>query len=151
MFLARQGFQVLGIDPDRELLSAARERALMAGVELDLMAGDPLALPPLPEECYGLAVDLWTAGLLPDGFEREEYLRKIYRLLMRDGVLIASAPPPGRTRAVRRSGPFAFANPFVADFTRAGFEVLYEGIQKIPSGEVRQVVHAHKPDEKRGP
>ena len=142
--LARRGYQILGIDPDRELLAAARERSVMAGVELDLMAGDPLALPPLPEESFCLAVDLWTAGALPAGIAREDYLRRVLKLLMRNGVLVASAPAPIRDR---ESGdePFAFAGPFVSDFTRAGFEVIFEGIRATPPGERRLIVHARKP------
>ena len=56
--LARRGFSVLGIDPDRDLLASARERAAMAEVSMDLMGGDPLELPHLPEESFGLAIDL---------------------------------------------------------------------------------------------
>ena len=48
VYLARKGYQVLGIDADRDLLASARERAHMAKVSIDLMGGDPLLLPPLP-------------------------------------------------------------------------------------------------------
>lgn len=145
VFLAQQGYHVLGIDPDRERLAEARERAVMASVELDLMMGDPLALPPLPEESFCLAVDLWTAAALPDGLAREDYLRSILKLLMRNGVLIASAPAPVGPRKKKKGQPFAFAGPFVSDFTRAGFQVLFEGIRTTPPGERRLVVHAKKP------
>lgn len=148
VYLARCGWYVLGIDPDRDLLAAARERAHMANVPIDLMAGDPLLLPPIPEESFGLAVDLSTAGSLADGLEREEFLRRMFKLLRRGGVLISSAPAPkprkGRkTKAKNR--PYAFAGPFVSDFTRAGFEVRFEGVQTSPDGESRLMVHARKP------
>ncbi|MHC4859524.1 MAG: class I SAM-dependent methyltransferase [Planctomycetota bacterium] len=145
VFIAQKGYQVLGIDPDRDCLAAARERAVMAAVEMDLMAGDPLALPPLPEECFGLAVDLETAGSLEDGYEREEYLRKLHRLLTRTGVLLSSAPAPRRKSRSRKRRPFAFSGPFVSDFTRAGFEVMKEKIASAPDGEKRLLVHARKP------
>jgi SAM-dependent methyltransferase len=151
--LAKRGYRVLGIDPDRDLLAAARERAVLGGVEIDLMGGDPLALPPMPEEAFGLAVDFHTACDLDDGVPREDYLRQIFKLLMRNGVLLASAPPPRRTAPDRKkskktrggSRTFAFAGPFVSDFTRAGFEVVFEGIRNDPEGEPRLVVHAKKP------
>jgi SAM-dependent methyltransferase len=151
VYLAQRGHRVLGIDPDRELLSAARERAVLAGVELDLMAGDPLSLPPLPGECFGLAIDFWTACTLKDGMQREEYLRRIHGFLMRNGILLASAPAPKRRgvakrkRTSRRRPAFAFAGPFVSDITRAGFEVLFEGIREAPTGDQRLLVHARKP------
>lgn len=144
VYLARKGYRVLGIDADRDLLAAARERAILGGVEMDLMAGDPVALPPMPEEAFALAVDLYTACDLGDGAEREEYLRQIHRMIMRNGVLLASAPAPKR-RAKDRRSTFAFAGPFVSDFTRAGFEVLFEGIRTSTNGEARLVVHGRKP------
>jgi SAM-dependent methyltransferase len=144
VFLARQGFRVLGIDPDRDLLAAARERAVLAGVEIDLMGGDPLTLPPMPEEAFGLAVDFRTACSLEDGTDRETYLRQIFRLLMRNGVLVASAPPPKR-KPRSRGKTFAFAGPFVSDFTRAGFHVRFEGIRADTGGEPRLFVYAQKP------
>ncbi len=145
IYLAQRGMQVLGIDPDRELLSAARERALMAGVELDFMAGEPVLLPPLPEESFGLAVDFTTGAGLTDGLVREEHFRRLYRILMRNGVLITSAPQPHRARTRAGEKTFAFAGPFVSDVTRAGFDVMFEGLRTTPPGEVRLVVHARKP------
>lgn len=145
VYLARKGYQVLGIDPDRERLSAARERAILSGVEMDLMSGDPLLLPPLPEESFCLAVDLFTAATVPDGLAREEYLRRIHRLLMRNGVLVASGPAPTSRRTASKGRPFAFGGPFVSDFTRAGFKVVYENVLPIPPGAPRLVVHARKP------
>jgi len=147
VYLARKGFQVLGIDPDRDLLASARERAVMADVSMDLMGGDPLELPPLPEESFGLAVDLWTAADLPDGLPRMEFLASLHRLLRRDGVLISStaAPKPAKgPKKRRRPQTFAFSSPFVSDFTRAGFEVVFEGVRKSPPGELRRVVHARR-------
>jgi len=147
VYLARQGYQVLGIDPDRDLLASARERAFMAEVPMDLMGGDPLELPHLPEESFGLAIDLWTAAELPDGLPRMQYLASLHRLLRRDGILISStaAPKPkkgGKSR--RRSPTYAFSSPFVSDFTRAGFEVLFEGVRESPPGDLRLMVHARR-------
>jgi SAM-dependent methyltransferase len=147
VYLARRGFQVLGIDPDRDLLASARERAFMAEVSMDLMGGDPLELPPLPEESFGLAVDLWTAAELPDGLPRMEYLASLHRLLRRDGILISStaAPKPKKgAKKTRRPQPFAFSSPFVSDFTRAGFEVVFEAVRQSPPGDLRLVVHARR-------
>lgn len=145
VYIARKGFHVLGIDPDRDRLAAARERAVMAMVDIDLMAGDPLTLPPLPEECFGLAVDLETASSLHDGLEREEHLRRLRKLLTRNGVLLSSAPAPKRRGKPVKRRPFAFSDPFVSDFTRAGFEVVKEKIATSPSGKSCLIIHAKKP------
>ena len=151
VYIARMGFQVLGIDPDRDLLASARERAIMAELNIDLMGGDPLMLPPLPEESFGLAVDLWTAAEIPDGAERVDFLRSLHKLLRRDGVLISSAPAPKPRRGTKRKktkarAPFAFASPFISDFTRAGFRVVFEGVRQSPPGEPRLLVHALRDD-----
>ncbi|MEN8148509.1 MAG: class I SAM-dependent methyltransferase [Planctomycetota bacterium] len=151
IYLARKGFAVLGIDPDRELLSGARERAAMADVSLDLMAGEPLGLPPLPEESFGLIVDLWTAAELPDGLERMEFLASLRKLLRRDGILISSAPAPKPKPRPKEGAPgqdrhrtYAFSNAFVSDFTRAGFTVLFEAIRPSPPGDLRRLIHARR-------
>lgn len=144
IYIAQRGMKVLGIDPDRDLLSAARERALLAGVELDLMAGDPLQLPSLPEESFALVVDLRTAARLPEGAAREEYLRTFHRMLMRNGIFLTATEAPPRRGARGRLGTFAFAGPFFSDLSRAGFEVLFEGVRKTPPGDRRLVVHARK-------
>ena len=147
VFLARQGYSVLGIDPDRDLIASARERAAAANISLDLMSGDPLVLPPLPEESFGLAIDLWTAAELPDGLQRMEFLTSIHRLLRRDGILISSAPAPAPKKGAkdtRRHATYAFSNSFVSDFTRAGFEVLFEAIRVSPPGEPRLMIHARR-------
>ena len=68
-----------------------------------------------------------------------------------------SIAPPGthswnrsvpRMAAVRKRA--AMSLPFVSDFTRAGFEVLMQGIRVTPNGERRLVVHAQKPNPSRG-
>ncbi len=144
--LAGMGFQVMGIDPDRELLAFARERSRMADVDLDLMAGNPLELPPIPEESIGLNVDFDTAAAMEDGLAREEFLRMIHRFLTRGGLVLAAGPSPETGRDDDPDGSFAFGTPFVSDFTRAGFEVLMQGIRVIPNGEHHLVVHARKPN-----
>ncbi len=145
VYLAQRGLRVVGIDPNREFLAAARERSRMLDVDLDLMAGNPLELPPIPEESIGLNVDFNTAVTLSDGFERENFLRIVYRFLTRGGIVLAAGPAAGEKRPDDQDPTFAFGSPFVADFTRAGFNVLMQGIRTVPSGESRLVVHAQKP------
>jgi ubiquinone/menaquinone biosynthesis C-methylase UbiE len=142
--VAGHGMKVLGIDPDRDVLSAARERAVLAGVELDFMAGDPLQLPPLPEESFALVVDLATAAQLPEGTVREEYFRDFQRILMREGVLCCATDVPPRRRRKTRARAFTFAGSFLSDLRRAGFEVLFEGERNTPPGDRKLLVHARK-------
>jgi SAM-dependent methyltransferase len=147
VYLARQGYSVLGIDPDTDLLANARERATMADVSMDLMAGNPLELPPLPEESFGLAVDLQTAADLPDGLERMEFLVSLRKLLRRDGILFSSTPAPEPRKGEKgrdRRPTYAFSNAFVSDFTRAGFTVLFEAVRTSPPGDLRLMVHARR-------
>ena len=145
--LARKGYQVMGIEPDRDLLAAARERATMSDVPMDLMGGEPLELPPRAEESFGIAVDLWTAAELADGLPRTDFLSSLHRLLRKDGILMSSTAAPKPSKGAKPSqgkATYAFSNAFVSDFTRAGFEVLFEGVRKSPSGEMRLVVHARR-------
>ena len=116
--LAQRGLRVLGIDPDRELLAAARERSRMADVDLDLMAGDPLELPPIPEESIGLNVDFNTAIRLDDGLAREDFLRNVFRYMTRGGIVLAAGPLAGAEKDDDPDGTFAFGTPFVSDFTK---------------------------------
>jgi SAM-dependent methyltransferase len=145
VYLAQRGLRVMGIDTDREQLAAARERSRMADVDIDLMAGDPLELPPIPEESIGLNVDFNTAVDLKDGLEREEFLRIVIRYLARGGIILSAGPVAVNEESDDPENSFAFGSPFVSDFTRAGFAVLMQGIRTVPNGESRLVVHAQKP------
>jgi SAM-dependent methyltransferase len=145
VYLAKRGLRVMGIDPNRELLAAARERSRLGDVDLDLMAGNPLELPPIPEESIGLNVDFNSAISLSDGLVREDFLRRVCRYLSRGGIVLAAGPSAGAGHDGDPDGTFAFGTPFVSDFTRAGFEVLMQGIRTLPNGDRRLVVHARKP------
>ena len=146
VYLAQKGLRVMGIDQDRELLAAARERSRMGAVDLDLMAGDPLELPPIPEESIGLNVDFNTTISIADGLEREDFLQNVFRYLSRGGIVLAAGPAPRAGQVEDPDGTFAFGTPFVSDFTRAGFEILMQGIRTVPNGDRRLVVHARKPE-----
>ena len=74
----------VGIDPDRAQIGLARERAWLAGVEIDFMVGDLFDTPSLlPAESFGLAVDRGAFYMIEGDRERQRYLANIHRLLFR--------------------------------------------------------------------
>ena len=43
-----------------------------------------------------------------------------------------------------RSQTYAFSSPFVSDFTRSGFDVVFEGVRPSPPGDLRLMIHARR-------
>jgi SAM-dependent methyltransferase len=137
VYFAKRGYSVVGIDSDRTAVGLARERAWLAGVEIDFMVGDLFETPNLlPAESFGLAIDRGAFYRLTDDRDRQRYLSNVRRLLFQGGVFYLSAgffplpdgaEKPGREKKkaqpkillVREGGVV------VNEVRQAGFEVAH--------------------------
>jgi SAM-dependent methyltransferase len=141
VYFAKLGFKVVGIDSDRVAVGLARERAWLAGQDVDFMVGDLFETPNLlPAESFGLSIDRGAFYRLEDDRDRQRYLANIKRLLFQGGVLLLSAgffpfddkngnkktPPRGGTKLLlAREGGVV-----VNELRQAGFELMHRILRK---------------------
>jgi SAM-dependent methyltransferase len=140
VYFAKLGFKVVGIDSDRLAVGLARERAWLAGTDVDFMVGDLFETPNLlPAESFGLAIDRGAFYRLAEDRDRQRYLANIKRLLFQGGVFLLScgffpiddrsgkkAPPRGGTKLLlAREGGVV-----VNELRQAGFELLHRILRK---------------------
>jgi SAM-dependent methyltransferase len=86
VWLARQGYAVIGVDGSREALVLARRRAAEAGVEVDWRWASVLDLP-LPDAGLGFAFDRGCFhGIEPE--DRPLYAAEVARVLAPGGRLL---------------------------------------------------------------
>ncbi len=84
LYLAWEGFRVIGVDSSEPALEVARQRAAAAGVELDLRAGSALELP-VASASIDLVLDRGCFHCI-EREDRPDYAREIDRVL-RPGAL----------------------------------------------------------------
>jgi SAM-dependent methyltransferase len=152
VYLAKLGFNCVGIDPDRSDVGLARERAWLAGVDIDFMVGDLFETPNLlPAESFGLAVDRGAFFQIQDERERQRYLANIKRLLFRGGVLLLSAgyfpledETASRKSRTKKGGKILLASEggvVVQEMRAAGFELLKRVLRMTAdSGELGELL-----------
>ena len=149
---AKRGFSCVGIDPDRADVGLARERAWLAGVDIDFMVGDLFETPNLlPAESFGLSVDRGAFFQIEDERERQRYLSNVKRLLFKGGIMLLSAgyfplEDEGAPRKVR-SKPGANillaseGGVVVQEMRAAGFALLKRVLrQTADSGELGELI-----------
>jgi SAM-dependent methyltransferase len=103
VFLARHGFQVLGIDVSRRAIALARRRAAGAGVSCDFRVGDVSRLDRIPgADLFDLALDIGCFHGLSFG-ARRRYARGLADRTARGGIYLLYAFCP-RQRGWRRIG-----------------------------------------------
>jgi SAM-dependent methyltransferase len=142
VYFAKLSYKVVGIDSDRLAVGLARERAWLAGQDVDFMVGDLFETPNLlPAESFGLAIDRGAFYRLEDDRDRQRYLANIKRLLFQGGVLLLSAgffplddkavangkrPPKGGTKLLlAREGGVV-----VNELRQAGFDLMHRILRK---------------------
>jgi len=157
VYFARRGFNVVGIDSDRTAVGLARERAWLAGSEIDFMVGDLFETPNLlPAESFGLAFDRGAFYHLAEERDRQRYLQNIRRLLFRGGVFVLSAgffplPESARPRGARSARPARKPAPkillvreggvVVNEVRQAGFEVAKRVLRPTAdSGDMGELI-----------
>jgi SAM-dependent methyltransferase len=151
VYFAKRGFNVVGIDSDRMAVGLARERAWLAGAEIDFMVGEQFETPNLlPAESFGLAVDRGAFYRLADDRDRQRYLSNIRRLLFQGGICFLSAGffplPEGHERPKsKKASPKVLlvreGGVVVSEVRQAGFEVLHRVLRPTSdSGEYGELL-----------
>jgi len=127
LFLARHGFQVLGVDASRRAVALARQRAGEAGVSCDFRVGDVSRLDRIaPAGPFDLAIDMGCFHGLTFSAQRR-YARGLADRMTREGVYLLYAFCP-RRRGWRRIGVSPddvgslFADGFLVEKVKAGVD-----------------------------
>lgn len=137
--------RVLGIDHNGKVISAARQRALDAGLEVEFACGDVLDL---PEEKFDFVLLLSALHYIADP---QTLFKRILQVLSPDGILILEcgvAPGHGRTvqRALRSIDDRMFPTfEMLRDVWLADYVVRFAGGSPAQSGDPipRTVFHCH--------
>ncbi len=86
IYLARRGFDVLGIDSSRLAVESARGRALAEGVDVDFQVGDMTSLSTIRAMKFDLVINIDALHLVVDPSSRARHFREAYRVLKRGGL-----------------------------------------------------------------
>jgi SAM-dependent methyltransferase len=150
VYFGKLGFRCVGIDSDRSQIGLARERAWLAGVEIDFMVGDLFETPNLlPAESFGLALDRGAFHKLDDDRERRRFLANIHRLLFRGGVFLLSAGffplPDGKKPRSRKAAERILlaeeGGVVVNELQQAGFSLCQRALrQTADSGDLGELL-----------
>ncbi len=83
IYLARRGFNVLGIDSSRLAIETARGRALAEGLDVDFTVGDMTSLSTIGAMEFDLVINIDALHLVVDPSSRARHFREAYRILKR--------------------------------------------------------------------
>ena len=86
LYLAWEGYRVIGVDSSEPALEVARERVAAAGIEVDLRRGSAFDLP-VPSASIDLALDRGCFHCI-DREDRPDYAREIDRVLRPGGLFL---------------------------------------------------------------
>jgi len=127
LFLARHGFDVLGVDASRRAIALARRKAAEAGVSCDFRVGDVSRLDRIaPAGSFDLAIDIGCFHSLAFSAQRR-YARGLADRMARGGVYLLYAFCP-RRRGWRRIGVSPddvgslFADGFLVENVKTGVD-----------------------------
>jgi len=154
VFFAQRGFRCVGIDSDRSQIGLARERAWLAGVDIDFMVGDLFETPKLlPAGSFGLAIDRGGFSHLEGDRERQRYLANTRRLLFEGGIFVLSAgffpfadekkSSRGRDKADARKKLLLAreGGVVVGELRQGGFELQHRVLRRTQdSGELAELI-----------
>jgi SAM-dependent methyltransferase len=92
--IAADGIDVIGVDASEGMLAVARERAVLAGVEVDLRFGD-FRDPPVEGPVPLVTIPFRSLLHMQTDQDRRAVLRAVYRLLEPGGTFIFDVFSPG--------------------------------------------------------
>ena len=136
--MARNGYEVAGIDISAVAISWAREQAAEAGLRADLRVGDVVTLASYPDAAFSFVVDDYCLQCVI-GADRATAFSNIFRIVAPGGAFlagtdctsdlnIASSEDPvfdGQSRCLTRDGiPYSYLTldgELEAEIARAGF------------------------------
>jgi SAM-dependent methyltransferase len=165
--MARNGFEVAGIDISAVAIAWAREQAAEAGLRADLRVGDVVTLASYPDATFPFVVDDYCLQCAI-GADRATAFSNIFRIVEPGGAFlagtdctsdlhIASSEDPvfdGQSRCLTRDGiPYSYLTldgELEAEIARAGFLVRCRGERRRKQGAPnyhagRQWIDAVKP------
>ncbi len=121
IYLARQGFQVTGVDIARLAIAKARRKAQEAGVDVRFLVADVTDLPP-DLGTFDLALDVGCFHSLSQE-DRARYVASLQRVLAPGGVYLLYAFLP-LEKGQRRPGPRGITPEEVQTHFQQGFHML---------------------------
>ncbi len=120
IYLARQGFQVTGVDIARLAIAKARRKAQEAGVDVRFLVADVTDLPP-DLGTFDLALDVGCFHSLSQE-DRARYVASLQRVLVPGGVYLLYAFLP-LEKGQRRPGPRGITSEEVQGYFQEGFHL----------------------------
>lgn len=90
LYLAKQGFEVTGVDVSRTALDKARSRAQAAGVEPLFLERDVTHLDGLASQSFDVAINMGCLHMLSDPQHREMHLKRVFEVVRPGGHFIVA-------------------------------------------------------------
>lgn len=90
LFLARRGFDVLGVDVSRAALQKARDRARREGLSCTFLERDVTRLRGMPSDGFDVAINMGCLHMLSDPGDRLRHLRRVHDILKPGGCFIVA-------------------------------------------------------------
>ena len=117
--IAAEGIRVIGVDSSEGMLEVARERAALAGVELDLRHGD-FRDPPVEGPVPLVTIPFRSLLHMQSDRDRRAVVRSVYRLLEPGGTFVFDVFCPGAEDIAETHGRWLEREPGI--FERADWD-----------------------------
>ncbi|NOX46089.1 MAG: methyltransferase domain-containing protein [Chlorobi bacterium] len=88
IWLAREGFETLGIDMSSKAIEMAKDKAVKTGVETDFRTMDFLG-EKLPANTFGFVFDRGCFHTFDEKEDRKVFVENVHGLLMKDGLWLS--------------------------------------------------------------
>jgi SAM-dependent methyltransferase len=85
IFLARNGFKVLGVDVSNAALQKARKRAQQESVNCYFLERDVITLRGVPDRSFDFAINMGCLHMIPDQESRSRHLARVFEVLCLGG------------------------------------------------------------------
>ncbi len=89
LYLAKRGFDVVGVDISPSAIARAREIAAQEGVVVEFRVANVLSLDEFPDEGFSLGLNVACLHMLVTDEHRRQHMAEMRRVLQRGGMLFA--------------------------------------------------------------